>query len=148
MMPDDVRIQHLLEEMLDSNLTPEEVCQGDPGLLRVVRERWEQMQRVGYQIEALFPTHDPTGRDDDTDLLNREIELPLIDGYEVQAVLGRGGMGIVFQARQVKLNRVVAVKMLLAGAYAGPQELARFRREAEAVAALRHPNIVQVHYVG
>ena len=57
-------------------------------------------------------------------------------------------MGIVFQARHLKLNRLVALKMLLAGAYAGPQELGRFRREAEAVAALRHPNIVQVYDVG
>src|SRR5262249_14794649 len=54
----------------------------------------------------------------------------------------------VFKARHLKLKRTVALKMLLAGAYAGPEELARFRREAEAVAALRHPNIVQVHDAG
>jgi serine/threonine-protein kinase len=63
-------------------------------------------------------------------------------------VLGRGGMGVVFKARHLMLNRTVALKMLLAGDYAGPEELARFRREAEAVAALRHPNIVQVHDAG
>src|SRR5262249_40478652 len=81
-------------------------------------------------------------------LHNGPIELPVITGYEVESILGRGGMGVVFKARHVKLNRVVAVKMLLAGAYAGVEELARFRREAEAVAALRHPNIVQIHDAG
>jgi serine/threonine protein kinase len=70
---------------------------------------------------------------------------PEVPGYQVEAVLGRGGMGVIFKARHLKLNRPVALKMLLAGTYAGPEELARFRREAEAVAALRHPNIIQVH---
>jgi serine/threonine-protein kinase len=63
-------------------------------------------------------------------------------------VLGRGGMGIVFRARQLRLNRLVALKMLLGGEYAQPQELARFLREARSVAGLRHPNLVQVHDVG
>ena len=75
-------------------------------------------------------------------------ELPQIPGYEVEAVLGRGGMGVVYRARHLRLNRPVALKMLLAGAYAGPEERERFQREAEAVAGLRHPNIVQVHDVG
>jgi serine/threonine-protein kinase len=66
----------------------------------------------------------------------------------VQGVLGRGGMGVVYQARHLRLNRPVALKMLLAGAYAGPHDLARFLREAETVAGLRHANIVQVHEAG
>jgi tRNA A-37 threonylcarbamoyl transferase component Bud32 len=74
--------------------------------------------------------------------------LPQISGYEVEAVLGLGGMGVVYKARQLRLNRPVALKMLLAGAYAGPGERERFRREAEAVAGLRHPNVVQVYDVG
>src|SRR4029078_4860532 len=74
--------------------------------------------------------------------------LPQIPGYEVEAVLGRGGMGVVFRARQLRLGRVVALMMALAEAYAGPRERERFQREAEAVAGLRHPNIVQVHDVG
>ena len=66
----------------------------------------------------------------------------------MQAVLGRGGMGVVYKARDRRLNRPVALKMLLAGAYARPDELERFLREAEAEAALRHANIVQVYDVG
>lgn len=74
--------------------------------------------------------------------------LPSLPGYEVMEVLGRGGTAVVYKARHIRLNRLVAVKMILAGAHAGPQELARFRTEAEAVAHLQHPNIVQVYEVG
>jgi serine/threonine-protein kinase len=74
--------------------------------------------------------------------------LPRIRGHEVQQVLGHGGMGVVYKAWHLRLNRPVALKMLLAGPYARPEELERFLREAEAVAGLRHPNIVQVYEVG
>jgi WD40 repeat protein len=70
---------------------------------------------------------------------------PVVAGFEVLGELGRGGMGVVYQARQVALNRLVALKMILAGSHAGPEERRRFRVEAEAIARLRHPNFVQVH---
>src|ERR1700745_1973542 len=64
-----------------------------------------------------------------------------IPGYELLGVLGRGGMGLVFRARQVSLKRQVALKMILTGRHARPEDRVRFQKEAEAVARLQHANI-------
>ena len=69
-------------------------------------------------------------------------------GYELIEPIGRGGMGVVFKARQLGMDRIVALKQMRAGLDASPEERRRFRNEVEAVARLRHPNIVQVFDVG
>src|SRR5271157_5902327 len=138
----------LLEEMLDSGRTPEEVCRDCPELLPEVRRRWKAFRLVDGSLAALFPDPETPPRADAIVAVPHPAELPQVPGYRVEALLGRGGMGVVYRAWHLRLNRAVALKMLLAGPCARPEELERFLREAQAVAGLHHPNIVQVYDVG
>ena len=74
--------------------------------------------------------------------------LPTVAGYEIEVELGRGGMGVVYKARHLRLNRPCAIKMILAGLHSGPDVVARFVTEAEAIARLEHPSIVQIRHIG
>ena len=76
------------------------------------------------------------------------VPLPQISGYEVLAEIGRGGMGIVYRARQLEPPRLVALKTILDGRFASEHDRQRFRNETETVAALDHPNIVAIYDVG
>jgi tetratricopeptide (TPR) repeat protein/tRNA A-37 threonylcarbamoyl transferase component Bud32 len=145
---DESRVQQLLEEISDSGRSPEEVCAACPELLPEVRRLWEQMCAVEAQLDALFPTPGADRYARKTAPGHAVAHLPRIPGYDVETLLGRGGMGVVYKARHRRLNRLVALKMLIAGPYTGPHERARFQREAEAVASLHHANIVQVYDVG
>jgi serine/threonine protein kinase len=77
-----------------------------------------------------------------------EPELPKVPGYEIYEKIAEGGMGVVYRGRQVALNRPVALKMIRGPTFAGPQGLARFRVEAQAVARLDHPHVVRIYDFG
>ncbi len=143
-MSHDPRVDQVIDEHFDSRSTPEEACRSCPELLPEVRRRWRQMCGVDADVRALFPTPPDHGGETPPPFQDATV-LPQIPGYTPEFLLGRGGMGVVFRARHLRLNRTIALKMLLAGAYAGPRERERFLREAEAVASLRHPNVVQVY---
>src|SRR5271165_4233686 len=138
----------LLEEMLDSGRTAEDVCRDRPELLPEVRRRWQAFGLVDGSLAALFPDPEQTSGADAIAVVPHPTELPQVPGYRVEALLGRGGMGVVYRAWHLRLNRAVALKMLLAGPCARPDELERFLRESQAVAGLSHPNIVQVYDMG
>src|SRR3954447_24367795 len=147
-MDGDPRVRELLEELLDSEQTPEDVCRHCLELLPEVHRRWRRKCACDAELDALFlapEPHSPSGSPSSTP---SSAELPRIPGYEVLEVVGRGGMGVVYRARHVRLDRPVALKMLLTGAHAGRESRERFLREARVGADLRHPNIVQVHDMG
>jgi serine/threonine-protein kinase len=147
-MADDPRVQQLLDALLDPQATPEEVCRSCPELLPVVRERWRQMRRLGADLDALFPPlNAPTTKRDalSPQPPDSATAMPQIPGFAVEAVLGRGGMGVVYKAQHLRLNRLVAIKLLPREFAQNPKKLERFRREARAAYTLNHPHICTLY---
>jgi WD40 repeat protein len=128
----------------------EELCADRPHALEALRNH---LQAVASMTAFLGLADAPAGRGDTSSATgppaaNGRAAPRSVPGYEVLGELGRGGMGVVYLARQLGLNRLVALKMILAGEHAGPEQVGRFRVEAEAVARLQHPHIVQIHDIG
>jgi tetratricopeptide (TPR) repeat protein len=101
----------------------------------------ETSTRVDASPTTIIPREDPAPA-------SEVPGAPTIAGYQILGELGHGGMGMVYRARQIKLKRLVALKMILPGTKVRSATLGRFRLEAEAVARLQHPNIVQIYEVG
>jgi serine/threonine-protein kinase len=147
-MAEDPRVRQFLEHILDTGCSAEEACRSSPELLPQVHERLRRLRAIEAEVGELFPNPDSTRDGRVTQSTHSTWDLPQIPGYAVQKVLGRGGMGIVFKAWDLRLHRIVALKMLLVGDCATSLERERFLREAEAKAGLSHSNIVQVYEVG
>jgi serine/threonine protein kinase len=162
----EVRLEELLlrwqeQRRLGEEPSAEELAAGEPGLVA----------ELGRRMAALRSMEDLLGLGDDT--AQDSVDQPPTDpdatrpygagegldqgpvpsglrvpGYRIEGLISRGGMGAVYRARQLKPDRPVALKMILSGRHAGPEQRRRFRSEAEAAARLNHPNVVQIYEVG
>src|SRR5262245_55375615 len=136
----------------DNGLT--EACPrcGSPAasLSMTAKDRTSAASRLSGDATVSHTPSDPSAETRTSFLTSSpdQIARPELPGYAVQEEIGRGGMGVVYRVRELALNRPVALKVLLAGAHASDRDLARFRTEAEAAAAVVHPHVVRVYAAG
>jgi WD40 repeat protein/tRNA A-37 threonylcarbamoyl transferase component Bud32 len=159
-----VAVEHLLDQWNELNrdadvvldlIYHEVLLRQRRGETPTVDEYRRRFPQLANQVELQFEVHhdiESTSPEDtqpsdavSSDVLADAIAIP---GYTIEGIVGRGGMSVVYRARQDRLHRAVAIKMILAGSNARPQQLERLRSEAEAIARLQHPNIVQIHDIG
>lgn len=126
----------------------ESIIQEHPELGPELRELWATMQ-IAEDLASVSALFDADSEESEPSTAPANPYLPQDCGdYELLGELGRGGMGVVYRARQKSLDRIVALKMILRGDHASASDIARFRAEAESAAQLHHPNIVNVYEVG
>jgi serine/threonine protein kinase len=125
-----------------------DLCEDRPDLMAELERRIQAVRALECLVRDRLDGGSTQDVDSAATVTWAPSELPEVPGYLIVTELGRGGMGIVYKARQRALKRTVALKMIRAGARAGRAELKRFQAETEAVARLQHPNIVQIFEVG
>ncbi|MEI8018537.1 MAG: serine/threonine-protein kinase, partial [Schlesneria sp.] len=132
--------------------TAEELCRDCPDLLPALRNRLKALgaldAMLANETHAGTVTIAKNGNSTSDNLVVRVGSQPVIPGYEIIRELGRGGMGVVYEARQERLNRLVAIKVLLGGQYATVTSQARFKAEVDSIGRMQHPNLIQVFDVG
>ncbi len=152
--PDDNRVTDLAlrwEELREQGqeVPIEDLCRDSPELIEPLRRRIQALREMDAMLDASAgPARPPLSFGALFAAVPKERLFPQVPGYEILGELGRGGMGIVYKARQTKPDRVVALKMILPRLCPRAAERVRFRREIEAVASLQHPNLVTVFEVG
>jgi len=152
-MPED-RVDQLIADFLQAPAGGKEpdraaLLAQNPDLADELRSFFADHDRVRALAEPLRP---PKAVGAPTIGLNGAVApgtaIPYFGDYEILEEIARGGMGVVYRARQLSLNRTVALKMILTGQLASPADVRRFHAEAEAAANLDHPNIVPIYEVG